>query len=135
MSKISSIRDRITDYLKVKGISKYKFYQKTQLSNGFLDKGGSMTTDNCEKICYEFPDLNPEWLLTGKGGMIKLILDGNDTNVEVNESIQTLTQRIIDLSNENAKLKQKFREINRVVIHKTADEDKYFDNLAAEPKP
>lgn len=64
------IRKRILQYLELKGISKYKFYQVTGLSNGFLDKEGAIGSDKCEKICYEYPDINPVWLFIGKGSML-----------------------------------------------------------------
>lgn len=66
-----NIRQRILQYLENKNISKYKFYQKTGISNGFLDKEGSIGSDKCEIICYQYPDLSPEWLLTGNGPMLK----------------------------------------------------------------
>ena len=62
---------RIVQFIEYKGISKYKFYQETGLSNGFLDKGENMGSDKCEKILYTYPDINPEWLLTGRGSMLK----------------------------------------------------------------
>lgn len=65
------IRKRILQYLELKGISKYKFYQITGLSNGFLDKEGSIGSDKCEKICYEYDDISVVWLITGKGPMLK----------------------------------------------------------------
>lgn len=65
------INERILQYLINKDISKYKFYQITGLSNGFLDKKGNIGSDKCENILSFFPDINPEWLLTGKGEMLR----------------------------------------------------------------
>lgn len=62
---------RIVQFIEYKKISKYKFYQETGLSNGFLDKGENMGSDKCEKIIYTYPEINPEWLLTGQGAMLK----------------------------------------------------------------
>lgn len=68
---MTKINDRILQYLDLKGISKYKFYQLTGISNGFLDKSGNIGSDKCEKICSYFTDLNPEWLLLGTGKMFR----------------------------------------------------------------
>ncbi|QPH38400.1 S24 family peptidase [Pedobacter endophyticus] len=48
-------------------MSKYEFYKKTGLSNGFLDKGSNIGSDKCQKISEVFPGLNIAWLITGKG--------------------------------------------------------------------
>lgn len=65
------IRERIIVYLSIKSITKYRFYQLTGLSNGFLDKNSSISSKNCQKICNAFPDLNPVWLVMGVGEMYK----------------------------------------------------------------
>ncbi len=65
------ITDRILEVLNYKGISKYKFHKELGLSNGFLDKSRDIGTDKYAKILEYFPDINPEWLLTGKGEMLK----------------------------------------------------------------
>lgn len=62
---------RMRQYLEIKGISKYKFYQSTGLSNGFLDKSENIGSDKCETIISYYKDINPEWLLTGCGLMLK----------------------------------------------------------------
>lgn len=45
---------RIRQYIENKGISKYRFYQQSGLSNGALDKGENIGSDKCEKILYAF---------------------------------------------------------------------------------
>lgn len=72
------IRQRILKYLENKGLSKYQFYKDTGFSNGFLDKEGSIGSDKCEKISYQYPDMSLVWLITGQGKMMK-------TNVDINE--------------------------------------------------
>ena len=79
---------RIQQYIENKGISKSRFYQQSGLSNGALDKGENIGSDKCEKILYAFPDLNSDWLLTGRGSMLKnngLELIDNKEDIEKNE--------------------------------------------------
>lgn len=73
-----NIIDRIGQYLDYKGISKYKFYKITGLSNGFLDKNSNIGSDKCEKIIYAFPDISANWLLTGVGDMLNINLIHKD---------------------------------------------------------
>lgn len=54
-----------------KNISKYEFYQKTGISNGILSQKNGLSEDNILKFLSYFTDINPEWLLTGKGEMLK----------------------------------------------------------------
>jgi hypothetical protein len=63
--------ERILQFIDFKGISKYEFLKKTGLSNGFLDKNRAIGTDKCEKILGIYPEISPEWLLTGKGDMVR----------------------------------------------------------------
>ncbi len=58
-------------FIKEKNLSKTDFYKKTGLSNGFLDKGGSVTSANLETILKSFPEISLDWLVTGSGPMLR----------------------------------------------------------------
>jgi hypothetical protein len=85
------IRERIIQFIDYKGISKYKFYQDTGFSNGFLDKEGAIGSDKCEKISYVYPDINLEWLITGNGEMIN---EGPKSYLEKRRSIKSSQKKI-----------------------------------------
>ena len=133
-----NIRERILKYLEFRNISRYRFYKETGLSNGFLDKEGAINSDNCEKICSCYKDINPEWLVIGKGDMVRY---REDDDVE-RPSIDVLVNKIIELTSENTLLKKenetlktKSTDSPRIVQHRPFDEDDVKDNVAAEPKP
>ena len=65
------IVDRILQIIDFKGINKRKFYIETGLSNGFLDKVKKKKKKKIEDILKSYPDINTEWLVTGKGDMLK----------------------------------------------------------------
>lgn len=70
------IIDNIFYYIEYKGVSAYEFSKKIAVSNGYLVKirqnRGNVGGYILEKIVSCYPDLNPEWLLTGVGEMLKM---------------------------------------------------------------
>jgi len=71
MKKISIQKERVMQFLEYKGITKNKFYVETGISNGTLDKVSGLSLETVEKFYNVYPEINPDWLITGKGEMIK----------------------------------------------------------------
>lgn len=71
MKKISIQKERIIQFLEYKGITKNKFYVETGISNGTLDKVSGLSLETVEKFYNVYPEINPDWLITGRGEMIK----------------------------------------------------------------
>ena len=71
MQEISSIKTDILKYIEYKGISKYKFYKDTGITRGVLDQNSGMSEDNTARIIAYYHEINPEWLLTGRGNMLR----------------------------------------------------------------
>lgn len=71
MTNFSTQKERILQFIEYKGISKNKFYIESGISNGVLDKKSGLSMDTVEKFYSTFPEINPEWLLTGNGAMLK----------------------------------------------------------------
>lgn len=76
-----------------KGINDNKLTIDAGLSVGLLGKarktGKSMTSTSIEKILLAYPDLNAEWLLTGRGEMIK---GNSENNLTYHNDIKTDTR-------------------------------------------
>ena len=70
----SPIKQRILQYLTKSGISAYEFYKKSGVTRGVLSQNNGITEDNIARFLDYAPSVSLEWLLTGKGSMIK----GND---------------------------------------------------------
>ena len=66
---------RIKQYIDYKGITNQNFEKLIGFSNGAfasqLKNNRTIGVDKLENILIAFPELNPEWLLTGNGEMIK----------------------------------------------------------------
>ena len=82
------ITKRITQLLETHNITKYKFCRDLGLSNGFLDKEREITTDRYAKILEYFPQINPDWLLTGRGEMLRSDSNNASNNYISNGNFQ-----------------------------------------------
>lgn len=72
MQEKSIIKKRILQYIDKKNITKYKFYQKTGITRGILDQNNGMSEENIARFIAYAPDINIEWLMTGKGEMFNI---------------------------------------------------------------
>ena len=68
---ISPIKQRILHFAGTLGISKRDFYTKIGVSRGTLESKTGITEDVMAKFIATFPDINYEWLLSGRGPMLK----------------------------------------------------------------
>ena len=65
-------KERLKEFLSAKGIGRNKFEDQLGLANGFVSsKGVSISSDAIEKTATAYPELNIDWLITGKGSMFK----------------------------------------------------------------
>lgn len=65
------VKERLTEYLKVKGISKTEFGRRIGVSNAYVSSiRRSIDEDKVQSIASNFPDLNIDWLLFGNGPML-----------------------------------------------------------------
>lgn len=72
------------EYLEFKGISRTEFYEKTEIKRGLLDKDKLEATISdifLAKIIAVFKDLCVEWLITGRGEMLKSSNLENDIEI------------------------------------------------------
>jgi hypothetical protein len=71
IAKNITTKSRLIDFLEFKKIKKSQFYKSTGLGNGFLDKNNNVNSDKIEIIASFYSDLNIEWLITGRGKMLR----------------------------------------------------------------
>jgi len=83
---MSSIVIRIKEYIDFKGISIAAFERSVGFSNSSFSSqyknNKSIGSDKIENIIKVYPEINPVWLLTGEGSMIK---ENSTPNNIVNE--------------------------------------------------
>jgi repressor LexA len=71
MQEKSLIKKNILHFIDFKGITKYKFYQDTGITRGILDQNNGMSEENTAIFLAYYSEVNSEWLLTGRGSMLK----------------------------------------------------------------
>lgn len=65
-----TVKQRITKFIEDSNISVRNFEKAAGLSNGYLKQlKNAPSVDKFQSIISAFPDINPDWLLTGSGEM------------------------------------------------------------------
>lgn len=70
----ATTKQRILQYIDFKCIDRTIFFQQTGLKRGLLDADKLKSTVSdvfIAKILATYPDLNPDWLITGQGPMLR----------------------------------------------------------------
>ncbi|HNY05887.1 MAG TPA: hypothetical protein PK500_01025 [Candidatus Egerieousia sp.] len=70
MREFSTLKQRILEYLELKGITRYEFYSATGISNGILSQKNGLSEENLLKFLKIYHDVNFHWFLTGTGEII-----------------------------------------------------------------
>jgi len=66
------MKERLIEFLSYIEIGQTKFEEKVGLSRGFVNKlQDNPTVKTIEKILTAYPELNKDWLIEGKGEMLK----------------------------------------------------------------
>ena len=81
---MGTIVERLKEYIDFKGIAVSIAEKEIGVSNSSLSKPfkakTTIKTDTLEKFLLFYTDISPEWILTGKGEMIKTQSDNNKTH-------------------------------------------------------
>jgi phage repressor protein C with HTH and peptisase S24 domain len=71
---MAKLIERLKQYIDTKGVTAHAFEVSIGMSNGNFGKaltnGSPVKSDFLESILTQYPDINPAWLLTGKGSML-----------------------------------------------------------------
>jgi putative phage repressor len=132
---------RIKQYIDFKGFTNSSFEKEIGVSNGYigtqLKRNADLGEGILNKIINNCLDLNPEWLLTGKGQMLNTKGD-----VDINQSIigdgnimtGNNSSNISNNSNQSRmkKLEEKIRELEKIIEEQKItikEKDKALNNL------
>lgn len=101
----SVIKHNIKLYLSYSGITKSKFCQETGVPLDILDKEGGVDEENIAKILSRYENINPEWLIMGKGKMIRETLKSDiikhppnpDSIESINTNLRGRIERLLSI--------------------------------------
>ena len=106
MSDNEPIKERLFAYLKLKGITPTRLENTIRAGGSYLKNVKSIGSDKLFDISTHLPDLNIDWLVTGRGEMlyseatfgkndILPITESQQRTIEaLSKSIENLTQKI-----------------------------------------
>lgn len=122
------MEERIRQIIEYYNISIRQFEQKISVSDGLIHKAlarkSGLKSDTLAKILDIFPQVNPDWLLLGKGEMLRV----SSPETPSDTTLSALLDRISDLAQElgraqaeNAELKKELaRAETRMAASATA---------------
>ena len=122
---METIKDRLIQFIKYKGLKVYSFEKQCGLATSYVaNMRTSIQPDKMMSIANNFPDLNFDWLMLGRGSMIYQETAKED---EIsNLAINSLRNHITDLQSERDRLIDEREEMK-------AEIDRLRRSLGMEP--
>ena len=112
VNKSSNIKDRVLQIVEYKGVTKESFFKKINMSYGNFkgkSKNTPLNSNAVADISTIYPDINLEWLITGKGEMLKK--DGSSQPKD--PSLKEVLDRLEERGNELALLKRDYDALRK----------------------
>ena len=103
MRDFSIIKQKILQYLDNKGISKYKFYQETGITNGILSQSNGLSEENTFKFLSTYRDISLTWLFYGEGSMLNTDEPNSIIQTSSDKPSNDLITPLLDRIEEQAK--------------------------------
>jgi hypothetical protein len=107
MDKISPIKKNILYFIENQSIIKEDFYRKTEMSASNFKQPGLKSEiggDKITKILSVYPEINPGWLLTGQGEMLKENETQSNEGINYNRMPSVITVSKEDSGIENIEI-------------------------------
>ena len=109
------LTDRLLKYLEYKELSIHYFEMICGIGNGYFGKQhrgkGSMGSDILEKIAVHYPDLNLNWLVTGRGSMLhrppRGVKPPEDFMLKEEQAVYNIRNKLMDVLKDQIKTLEK----------------------------
>ena len=122
MENLTEIKSRLIQFAKEKGFTREEFYKKIGIDGAnFRGKNASseLGSDKIVSILQVFPELNSDWLLLGKGEMLrseetKQVLSTTESDKIWKEILADKDRRIEELIIENYQIREQIAHIQAI---------------------
>lgn len=120
-----TVKERLMDFIKSQKLSINRFEQECGLSGGYVrNMRRSISPDKLGNIVTNFPELNPGWLMTGEGDMLRSGATNNQT-ARVGNVTATATSsgpdssELVALRAENESLRAQVDRLTKIIENLT----------------
>lgn len=107
----SKVKERLLDYIKFKGYNINQFEKSIGASKSYMRNVKNISAEVLSDICKLYDDINPEWLLSGDGDMIKsgnyATAHGNSSVAAINSQVNTADGQLVQSLKKEIELKDK----------------------------
>lgn len=110
----STVKERLSSYLKTKKISQSEFGRTIGVSSAYVSSiRKSIDKDKLRLIQEAYPDLSIDWLLYGEGEMLLSVSQSNASNMQIGQNSynsSTALEKALDEIAEQRKLTTKSQQ-------------------------
>jgi len=135
--KVSTCKQRISQYVEYLGITQRAFYEQTGISRGTLGNATGISEDSLTKLFNTYRKLSPRWVILGEGemelkGFADMQIDRNEPDTtaqeptaQYNKKARSLTfddflvllnerdKQLINLARENGELRAEIKQMKK----------------------
>lgn len=111
------VKQRIKEFIATQGISEREFCRRIGVSSGYIESiKQSISPKVMQTITMQFPELNPLWLLLGRGEMLKSDKEETPGNQAAGVlPSEMLTELLVEARTEKARLLSANEKLTEVV--------------------
>jgi hypothetical protein len=112
-----TVKDRIKLFLQHLNIGQNNFEAKVGWSNGYINNTKNISADKLNQVINEYPQLNLNWLIMGKGEMINLSTqsDPYEPTIKAGEGgIMDYKDKYLEVLEENRSLRIEIERLRNI---------------------
>jgi hypothetical protein len=104
--------ERLRQFIENQKVSERKFFLKSGLPVGAFNKIKSIGSENLKKISIAFPEINMDWVITGRGEMI--LKNEEKSSPDQEQLIASLQQNLADKEKVIALLESQVTAVKKI---------------------